>query len=193
MRPLLASLLLITALGLAGCSDDPDDAPDPSESSTAPTSEATGSSPTESSTSAAQPALEACTVLDAGEVGEVLGAEVEATVDRSGCRFASTTAPEATSLGLVQSALSAVGGIDGAKAGIGAVVEGDVEDLSGVGDGAFVVVGAAMGQSLTGAGAVVVDGSLIQITVIPGPDAAEGDVRQVTVDALTLIAERARR
>jgi hypothetical protein len=189
LRPLVAGLLLVCFLGLTGCSDD--DA-DPSGAPTAPGSDPTASSPSDPTTSATPPAREACDVLDAGELGQVLGTEVEATVDDTGCRFASPSAPDAPSLGLVQSGLSAVGGIDGAKAGIGAVVEGDVEDLTDVGDGAFVIVGEAMGQAVTGAGAVAVDGSLIQITVIPGPEVAEDVVRRITVEALTLIAERVR-
>jgi len=188
LRPHLTGFFLVALLGLTGCSDDGDPTGSPTPEPTA----SSPSSPSEQTTSAAPPALEACEVLGAGEVGEVLGAEVEPTVDASGCRFASPTAPDAPSLGLVQSKLSAVGGVDGAKAGIGAVVEGEVEDLAGVGDGAFLIVGPAMGQSLTGAGAVVVDGSLIQITIIPGPEAAEDVVRRMTVGALTLIAERTR-
>jgi hypothetical protein len=33
----------------------------------------------------------------------------------------------------------------------------------------------------------------VQITVIPGPDATDEDVRRTTVDVLTLIAEQAGR
>ncbi len=114
------------------------------------------------------------------------------TAGEGGCRFASPDDPAATSLGIVQGELADLGGIEGAQAGITTVVDGEVEDLSAVGDGAFVVVGPAMNATLTGAGAVAVGSSLLQITVIPGPDATEDDVRRTTVDALTLIAERTR-
>ncbi len=185
IRPLLAALFLVSCAGLSGCSDDRD----PSGSPETPTS--TPAAPSSSATEPpATPARDACKVLKADEVGQVLGAEVEATVGEGGCRFASPEDPDATSLGVVQGELKALGGLDGAESGITTVVDGEVEDLSGVGDGAFVVVGPAMNATLTGAGAVAVGSSLLQITVIPGPDATEDDVRRTTVEALTLIAER---
>jgi hypothetical protein len=190
MRQLLIALALVATLGLAGCSDDDD----PSGSPTSPTSGPTTPSDAATSPSAAPPALDACKVLGAQEVGEVLGADVERVVGDKGCRFGSPDDPAAASLGISQDELAALGGIDGAKAGIGTVVEGKIEDLPGVGDAAFVIIGPTFGASSpTGGGAVALGSSLIQITVIPGADATEDDVRRTTVDALTLIAERARR
>ncbi len=57
-----------------------------------------------------------------------------------------------------------------------------------------MIVGPTFGGTTpTGGGAVALGSSLVQITVIPGPDATEEDVRRTTVDALTLIAEQAGR
>lgn len=187
MRTFSAALFLVLALGVTACTDD-----NPSDPSSTP-SESGPVGPTETPASDGPPARDVCKVLEPDEVGEVLGADVEATIGEEGCRFASPDDPDAASLGIVQGELAALGGIDGAKLGIGAVVEGEAEDLAGVGDGAFVVVGPAMSATLTGAGAVALGPSLIQITVIPGPDATDDDVRRMTVGALTLIAERARR
>jgi hypothetical protein len=190
MRPLLAALSLAAALGLTACSDDgePSGSPSPTES------ESVEESPTETPVSELPPAADACEVLDPAAVGQVLGVEVERVVAEGGCRFASPDNPETASLGISQSELAAIGGIDGAKAGIGTVVEGEVEDLPGVGDAAFVVVGPTFGGATpTGGGAVALGSSLVQITVIPGPGATEDDVRTTTVGALTLIAEQAGR
>jgi hypothetical protein len=127
-------------------------------------------------------------------VGQVLGVEVERVVAEGGCRFASPDNPETASLGISQGELAAIGGIDGAKAGVTTVVEGEAEDLTGVGDAAFVVVGPTFGGTTpTGGGAVALGSSFVQITVIPGPGATEDGVRTTTVDALTLIAEQAGR
>jgi hypothetical protein len=190
MRPTLAAAVLVLALGLTACTDDDGD---PSGSpSPAPTSEAT--SPSETATSEAAPARDACRVLDPADVGAVLGTTVEPVVAGQGCRFANPDDPATTSLGVSQGDLAAVGGLDGAKQGIGTVVDGEVEDLPNLGDGGFVVIGTTFGGSTpTGGGAVVLGSSLVQITVIPGPDLTEDDVRRTTVEALTLIAEVAGR
>jgi hypothetical protein len=186
MRTLPAALFLVLALGLTACSDD-----NPSGSSSSP-SDAGSVAPTETAASDKQPAADVCKVLGADEVGEVLGASVERVIAEKGCRFASPDDPDVASLGISQDELTALGGIDGSKAGIGSVVDGDVEDVPDVGDAAFVVIGPTFGGStLTGGGAVALGSSLVQITVIPGPDATEDDVRTATVDVLTVIAEKA--
>ena len=186
MRTLPAALFLVLALGLTACTDD-----NPSGSSASP-SEAGSAAPTESVASDQAPADDVCKVLGADEASEILGAPVERVIAEKGCRFASPDDPDTASLGISQDELTALGGIDGSKAGISSVVEGDVEDVSGVGDAAFVVIGPTFGgATLTGGGAVALGSSLVQITVIPGPDATEDDVRTATVDMLTLIAEKA--
>jgi hypothetical protein len=187
MRTLSAALLLVLALGLTACTDD-----DPSDSPSPSSSEPGSVAPTETAASDKPPAADVCKVLGADEVGEILGAPVERVIAEKGCRFASPDDPDAASLGISQGELAALGGIDGSKAGITSVVEGDVEDVPGVGDAAFVVIGPTFGGStLTGGGAVAVGSSLVQITVIPGPGATEDGVRTATVDVLTLIAEKA--
>lgn len=186
MRPLLAALCLVAVVGLSACDDD---APSGSTTEPTPTSSAP---PTPEETEPTEPAQDACTVLGVGEVGKVLGTTVVRAVGEGGCRFASPSDPEAASLGLSQGDLRELGGLDGARSGIRAVVRGKVEELPDVGDGAFVLAGSAMGgDTLAGGGAIALGTSLIQITVIPGPDAAADDVRRTTADLLRLIAERA--
>ena len=187
MRSLPAALLLLLALGLTACTDE-DDPPDASPSPSGTSS----SAPTEPEESDKPAARDVCKVLGAEEVGAILGAPVERVVAENGCRFASPDDPDAVSLGISQDELAALGGIDGSKAGIGSVVEGEVTDVPGVGDAAFVVVGPTFGgTTLTGGGAVALGSSLVQITVIPGPDATAEAVQATTVDVLTLIAEKA--
>jgi len=190
MRSLLAALFLVATVGLTACTDEGESsgAPSPTES------ESVAESPSETPVSELPPARDACQVLDPADVGPVLGVPVEPVVADQGCRFASPDDPATTSLGISQGELAAIGGIDGAKAGISTVVDGEVEDVPGVGDGAFVVVGPTFGGTTpTGGGAVALGSSLVQITVIPGPDATDEDVRRATVDMLALIAETAGR
>jgi hypothetical protein len=189
MRQILAALVLVVLSSVSACSEDP-----PLDTSTTPSESPTGTtSPSETATSDLPAARDACEVLDPEDVGRLLGTTVESVVAGQGCRFANPDDPATTSLGISQATLAAIGGIDGAKAGIGAVVDGEVEDVVGVGDGAFVVVGSTFGGSTpTGGGAVALGSSLVQITIIPGPGVTEDDVRRITVDVLTLIAEKAR-
>ena len=186
MRTLPAALLLVLGLGLAACTDE-----DPADSSSAPSQ--TGSVvPTGPTEREKQPARDVCKVLDADEVGKILGAPVQRVLADQGCRFASPDDPDAASLGISQDDLTALGGIEGSKAGIASVVEGDVEDVPGVGDAAFVVIGATFGGSTpTGGGGLALGSSLVQITVIPSPEATRKDLRATTVNVLTLIAEKA--
>jgi hypothetical protein len=189
MRPILAALFMVVLWGASACSEDP-----PLDTSTTPSDSPTGTtSPSETATSELPPARDACEVLDPEEVGRLLGTTVESVVTGRGCRFANPDDPATTSLGISQGELAAIGGIDGAKAGITAVVDGEVEDVADVGDGAFVVIGSTFGGSTpTGGGAVALGSSLVQITIIPRPDVAEDDVRRIAIGVLTLIAEQAR-
>ena len=191
MRPILPVLALLTALGVTGCSDD-----EPSGGSSDPTSASTGSSgpASPSETAASEPARDVCKVLGAEDVGKILGTDVKRVVAEGGCRFASPDDAAAASLGISQGTLRELGGIDGAKAGITAVVEGEPQDVPDVGDGAFVVVGPTFGGATrTGGGAVALGSSLVQITVIPEADASDEKLATTTVDLLTLIAEQAGR
>jgi hypothetical protein len=192
MRPLLTALLLVALSSVSACSDDP-----PLDTSTTPSatpSDAPSDAPSETAASELPPARNACKVLDPQEVGRVLGTTVERVTAEQGCRFANPDDPATASLGLSQGELAASGGLDGAKAGVGTVIEGEMDDLPDVGDGAFVTAGPAFGgDTPTGGGAVALGSSLIQITVIPGPDATDDSVRATTVDVLTLIAEKAQR
>ena len=189
MRPMLAALVLVVLSSVSACSEDP-----PLDTSTTPSETPSGTaSASETPTSELPPARDACTVLDPQDVGQVLGTPVEAVTTKSGCRFANPDDPATTSLGISQGELTASGGLEGARAGVGTVIEGEVEELPDVGDGAFVIVGPAFGDDApTGGGAVALGSSLIQLTVIPGPGATETDVRARTVGVLTLIAEQAR-
>lgn len=185
MRTLPAVLFLALALGATACADDaPSDSSVPSES--------VPSGPTETAASAKPPARNVCKVLGAEDVGKILGASVERLIAEQGCRFASPDDPEVASLGISQDELAALGGIDGSKAGIGSVIEGEVVDVPRVGDAAFVIIGSTFGGStLTGGGAVALGSSLVQITVIPEPGSTAADVKATTVAVLSLIAKKA--
>ena len=188
MRPTLAALLLLTPLTLGAC----DDGDTRSESSSASASPSVSAPRSPTTTEPTEPAKDVCKVVRAADVGGVLGVEVVRAVADGGCRYANPERPDAASLGVSQGELRALGGLDGAKAGIRSVVKGPVEELPEVGDGALVVVGSAFGaDTLTAGGAVALGTSLVQVTVIPAPGTTEEDLRAMTVQLLTLIAEKA--
>ncbi len=196
MRTLLALLFLVASLGLSACADDGEPSGSPGTEGTSPTEGASSgpASPSETAASDLPPARHACKVLAPEDVGRVLGTTVESVDAAQGCRFANPDDPGTTSLGISQGELAASGGLDGARTGVATVIDGKADELPDVGDGAFVMVGPAFGgKTTTGGGAVALGSSLIQITVIPGPDATDAGLRATTVEVLTLIAEKARR
>lgn len=136
--------------------------------------------------------VDVCGELTEEEVGAALGGTVTVMqVPGGGCSF-NQEDPRAPSVVLNLSELvDGAGGFEGSKAGIAGVVEGEVEDVSGVGDGAFVVVGPVLGGSVTqGAGAVLLGATVVQVTLLQGQDLAEDEVKEVTVAVIELIGSK---
>lgn len=190
----LATSLTVLAL-LSGCADDRaggGGATTPGPSTAGPEASA-GAEPsaTESPTGPTVPDM--CEALSAEAVAEVLGAPVErAALAETGCRFASPTDPDAASVGLVQGSAKQLGGLEGARAGIRAVVDGRPRRVD-LGDGGFVVAGQSFGGStLTGGGAVRLGDAIVQVTLLPGDGATEAEARRLTTEVLGLVVGTAR-
>ena len=181
MRRSLAVLavLAMSLLGACGGSDDP-----------APSSGATTAAADDSSddSGGSTEALDACTVLSVDEVGTILGGTVTAEeVPGGGCSFdqEDPRAPSTSISGVV----GAGGGFDASKGGN--VTSGEVEDVAGVGDGAWVAIGTTGGDNQQGQGVAAVGDQLINVAVIQGNGLDAAAVRTMTVDLLTLAASKA--
>ncbi len=196
-RTLAVSTVLAT-LFLAGCGgDDGDDGgkadDSPSASSNEPDSDVTES---EDTAEEASGPFGICGLITAEEMGDVLGGPVVAQeIPGGGCNFTQNADPRAASAALNETTVDDfAGGFEGTRSGVTAVVEGEVEDLEGVGDEAFVVAGSGtggMGASVIGAGAVLIGDTVVQVTLLQAAEMSEDDVKQLTIAVLELIGSKA--
>ncbi|CAN5587351.1 hypothetical protein BH11ACT8_BH11ACT8_08470 [soil metagenome] len=132
-----------------------------------------------------------CTLVTAEEIGDVVGGTVTSEeVPGGGCSF-SQDDPRAPSVSLSTTPYDeGNGGLEGAKAGVGGVIDGTVPDLD-VGDGAFLVVGPALGgDNEQGGGAVHLGASLVQVTLTQGNGLSTEVVTGLVTDVLTLVASK---
>lgn len=210
-----ATALLLGALLLAGCgktggSGTPvaDDPTTPTTSAPAPTTTPTPTPTTKpkptkkprptgngDSEGDGKPATDGggvCTVLSAADVGGALGDEVTgAALPGGGCEFdpSGQKLPSAT---VVETSFSATtGGMDGAKTTATSSVEGTPQDLTGIGDAAFVVTGTAFGEpAIQGAGAVKVGDRLVNVTVSQAQGMSRAKVKALVVALLKVLATK---
>ena len=200
-RSLAVLFLLLGTAGLTACGDDsPSDAGDgsPSAGSTQGGAEQDVTEPDEGGEEEPAPAAgpeDICALVTAEEMTEVMGGgPLTVSADPlSGCNFSDEEDPRAPSIALNQMPLTPEnGGFDATKFGVQAVIDGEVEDLDGIGDAAFVVVGPALGgTSVSGGGAVALGDTVVQVTLLAGGQLDADQVREATVGALTLIASKA--
>ena len=129
-------------------------------------------------------------------MSEALGGTVTAQeIPGGGCNFSQADDPRAASAALNETTVDDfAGGFEGTRTGVTSIVEGEVEDLDGVGDEAFVVVGSGaggMGGGVIGAGAVLIGDTVVQVTVLQAADLSEDDVKALTVAVLELVGSKA--
>ncbi|HET6166777.1 MAG TPA: hypothetical protein VFE07_08115 [Marmoricola sp.] len=215
LRPALAAAVLSLLAGvLAGCggsSAGPDEGalgstanPTPTTPATTPTRAVTRKPrPTKAVTTADQggdgdaegdnePASKGggiCRFVGAEEVGGVLGTAVQgaAVPDVTGCKFDS--AGHSLSVTIIDKSAAQAGGMDGAKSEATSAVEGDPQDLSGIGSGAFVVTGTMFGgPDVNAAGAVKLGNRIISVFLVQTRHLGAAKVRSLEVDLLKLVA-----
>lgn len=127
-----------------------------------------------------------CGKLTASKVGGVIGAGVRgAGLSGGGCQFdhADLRLPAAT----VKD--TAYAGMDAAKTEATSAVEGEPQDLPGIGTEAFVVTGTVFGgPDVQGAGAVHVGSRTITVFIVQHKSLSESAVRDLVVRMLRLVA-----
>jgi hypothetical protein len=127
-----------------------------------------------------------CGKLTASQVGEVIGAGVRGSgISGGGCEFdhADQRLPAAT----VKD--TAYAGMDAAKTETTSAVEGEPQDVPGIGTAAFVVTGSVFGgPEVQGAGAVHVGSRTITVFVVQHKSLSEAAVRDLVVRLLRLVA-----
>ena len=184
MRLSRARLLVVPAvLGIAlltGCGGS--DAPSTTSDST-----------TAASTSDSAKAMDPCESISAEEVGAILGGTTTSAKGPSGqCEYSQEDARALAASISAATDVDGAGGIEGAKSGTTAVMDGDAEDVPGIGDAAFVVVGKVAGGSSDQAqGVVAVKGQLVTVYVSQASGLPAAKVHDTAVALLTLAAAKA--
>lgn len=184
----LGVVALVAAVSLSGCGSDSKDAKDDDTSSTSNGSTDTGDGDD------APPAadIDVCGSLSVEAVSEALGGPLTVEeIPGGGCNYFNAEDPRAMSAAINESTVDDfAGGFEGTRTGVTAVVDGEVEDLDGVGDDAFLVVGNTTGgSSAAGAGAVLLGDTVVQVTVLQASDLSAEEVKAATTNVLTAVGE----
>ncbi|MCZ4498782.1 MAG: hypothetical protein JWQ74_1335 [Marmoricola sp.] len=131
-----------------------------------------------------------CSSLSAAEVTAVIGGPLTgAALPGGGCGF-TQPGPKGSQATFIETSFRKTsGGMSGAKDNATSSVEGDPEDLTGIGDAAFVVTGTSFGgPNVEGAGAVKVGDRLISVALNQSTGLAQPKVRALVVALLKLAA-----
>ena len=178
--------LAVALTGLIGCSSSSSkSSSDTTVAGSPTTTKAAGDSDTGSSA-----AVDVCKAIKPAEVAAIVGGEVTAEeTPGGGCSF-SRSDPRAGSVSFDSTSFTGGGsGYDSAKSTIASMIKGTPEDLTGVGDQAFVVVGLTTGGSNNqGGGLVRVGDHLAQVNLIQGNGLSVDDVKAMTTKLLGLAA-----
>jgi hypothetical protein len=207
--------LLVAGLVLTGCgkSDDKEPAgadPTPTASATptptptptptatpkptrTPTKPAEGDGDSEGDDTPATAGGGICADLEPGDISEILGGDVTGSaLPGGGCVFDQRD-PSYPAASLVEASYAATdGGMDGAKEAATSSIEGEPQNLSGIGDAAFVVTGTAFGgDAIQGGGAVRIDDRLISVTLAQPGGLSRAKVKAMVLSLLRLAVTQA--
>jgi hypothetical protein len=132
-----------------------------------------------------------CGHLGASQVGAILGVTVTgaAVPGETGCKF-DQGGKRGTSVTVLDKTTAAAGGMAGAKTEANSAVEGEPQDMPGIGSAAFVVTGSMFGgPDVNAAGAVQVGSRIISVYLVQRSGLPEAKVRSLEVDLLELVAK----
>jgi hypothetical protein len=132
-----------------------------------------------------------CSHLSAEQVGAVLGVTVRgsAVPGQTGCAF-EQGGKRGTTVTVLDKSTAQAGGMAGAKNEANSAVEGEPQDVPGVGSAAFVVTGSMFGgPDVNGAGAVQVGDRILSVYLAQRSGLPEPKVRALEVELLKLVAK----
>lgn len=170
---LLMCVLSACSSGSGGSDDSAGDKPDTSKDSSA--------------------SFDPCKDITAAEAEAVLGFPVTVKeVPGGGCSWGSEENPRLASLS-VGEALESGGGIESSKVGTQSQLEGEPQDVSGVGDAAYLVVGKGKLFAETqfqAQGAIETDGKLILVGITQLGDSPEAEVQSQAEAGMKLVGSK---
>ena len=132
-----------------------------------------------------------CSHLGAQQVGAILGVAVRgaAVPGETGCKFDQGGA-KGMSVTVLDKTTAQAGGMDGAKSEANSAVEGEPQDVAGIGSAAFVITGSMFGgPDVNAAGAAQVGGRIVSVYLEQRSGLAEAKVRGMELDLLKLVAK----
>jgi hypothetical protein len=135
-----------------------------------------------------------CTHLSTTQVGAVLGVPVSgaAVPGETGCEF-DQGGKRGMTVTVLDKSTAEAGGMAGAKAEANSAVEGEPQDVSGIGSAAFVVTGAMFGgPDVNAAGAVQVGNRIISVLLEQHSRLSAARMRSLETDLLKLVAHASR-
>lgn len=185
MRKSLAAGAVLMMCALSACSSG-----DGGSDAASPAGE-----PGSSNESAAS--FDPCKAITPAEAEEVLGYPVVVSeTPGGGCSWGSEDDPRLASLAVGEGTpADGTGGLEGSKTGTTAVIDGDAEDVSGLGDGAFLVLGPLKGgggESIQAQGTIL-DGDqliVVGITQLGGAAVTEDAVRAQAEAGMQLVGSK---
>jgi hypothetical protein len=134
-----------------------------------------------------------CSHLGADQVGAIIGATVRgaAVPGETGCTF-SQGGQRGTTVTVLDRSTEKAGGMAGAKDEATSTVEGEPQDVAGIGSAAFVVTGSMFGgPDVQAAGAVQVGGRIISVFLEEHSGLSASKVSSLELELLKLVAAQA--
>jgi hypothetical protein len=129
-----------------------------------------------------------CGDLGIDDVADAVGVAVSGSaIPGGGCKF-DQPGNHGMSITILDKSASAAGGMSGAKTEATSAVEGEPQDLTGIGSAAFVVTGTMFGGTdVQGAGAVEVGSRIISVYLVQRTAIAGSKVRTMEINLLKLV------
>jgi uncharacterized protein DUF3558 len=181
----VSAVLMVCVLGACGDKD-------PSSSSAPAGTKTTGSSDSGNKDAAA---FDPCTKISDEEIKTILGYDVvKEETPGGGCSWGNEANPRLASLSVTEGTPAEQGGgIESAKAGTQSVLNGDPQDLPGLGDAAFLIVGkgkAFAKDSFQAQGVIEANGQLITVGITQLGGADEAEVQKQATAGMTLVGSK---
>jgi hypothetical protein len=192
----LAAVAAACVLTLTACGDDGDEpeSSDKGDTSASPSADEPtkdkGDKGDDQPEDDGDPNTSVCDGLEAKDVSEIVGGNLKKGQVGSGCLLTDSSNPAGTSVSLSEAPLSSLGGEENLENALRAV-KGKPEELSDIGDQAYLVVGKGglLGNGNAAAGLVVIDDTVVQVSVTPSADVTKAQLKEQTVEVMELIAD----
>jgi hypothetical protein len=131
-----------------------------------------------------------CKALDAGAVGEIIDATLKrGKIQSNTCVYADPKNPGGTYVGVSQVTLESAGGEEAVATSLSGLVTGEPEQVSDIGDQAYVIVGASPSGQNAAAGVVAIGDAMISVGFPVASGVSPDDAKEQVTELLELVSE----